>query len=999
MLIVSLLTLLGVFFQIRWLAGAWQTDFEISPLATPVYIFIIALLIIAGLRFATSARVRFVIEATFILILLLNLINLVRPHYLINQSVTSSVFVVASCVALFAKAVASRRLIVLHLISTVGLVIALFGLIGFLGYVFGSAFFSVNDKIGLSFNSCIGFFLLGLVMLGLGGSRTIFAKPFMGVSSSALVLRVFLPLIVAGILFEGVLFVLFTHYLTFNPTIVLAVLKSISIVLTAIVIMFVSRFVFKRADEADRERRKSEEIVERERILLRTLIDHLPDTIYVKDQDARKILANHADLKAIGVEREDQVLGRTDLELFQSDDGRHGFEEDQQVLQTGKAILNFENSYHDKNNQLVWLLTSKIPLHDTYGKVVGLVGIGHNITEQKEREAQMLLFNHSMKSLNDSVSITDTNDTIIFVNESFTRIYGYTKEEVIGKNIQILRSVSTAAEADFILEATMQSGWQGEIENRRKDGSLLHVLLSTSPVKNEKGEIVALLGIATDITERKQMEKALEESEKKFRDLIQNQGEGLGVIDMNEMFVFSNPAAEQIFEVQEGGLSGHPLSEFLTQDAIRNMRKELRTMHQREKKTFEVDLITPTQNIKCLLFTTTLKFDDTAKQIGTFGIFRDITSQKKAEQEIKRQKEFLETIIESLNHPFYVVNTADYSVLLANSAANKLPNSPTQTCYSLTHGFTEPCEKAEILCPMQQCVETGKSVSLEQVFNQNNENISCSEIHAYPVFNDKGDVVQVIEYSLDITERKKIEHQLARQTEELLELNSTKDKFFSIIAHDLRSPFNAMLGLSELLATSYYDFDDAMRTESVNDIYQASKQAFGLLENLLEWARAQTGKIEFLPSKFKINGLVHETFSVVSSSAENKHIHLKVTGNEEIVAFADRNMIYTIMRNLVTNAIKFTPENGNITLSIIENQDDIQFSVADTGLGISEENIGKLFRIDKTFSKLGTAQEKGTGLGLILCKEFVDKHGGTISVESKLNVGSIFTVTLPKMKA
>ena len=224
----------------------------------------------------------------------------------------------------------------------------------------------------------------------------------------------------------------------------------------------------------------------------------------------------------------------------------------------------------------------------------------------------------------------------------------------------------------------------------------------------------------------------------------------------------------------------------------------------------------------------------------------------------------------------------------------------------------------------------------------------------------------------------------------------TKDKFFSIIAHDLRSPFSAILGLSGLLTSYFDDYDRASIKESVEQIDKASKQAFSLLENLLEWARSQTGRMDYSPSNFNLVDLVHETILVAQPFANKKGIKLESVTPINTLIKADRNMIYTILRNLISNALKFTPQHGKVTVSINETVDNIVFSVADSGVGISPENMAKLFKIDETFTNTGTDNERGTGLGLILCKEFVEKHLGHIWVESTLKSGSIFFVQIPK---
>jgi signal transduction histidine kinase/ligand-binding sensor domain-containing protein len=229
---------------------------------------------------------------------------------------------------------------------------------------------------------------------------------------------------------------------------------------------------------------------------------------------------------------------------------------------------------------------------------------------------------------------------------------------------------------------------------------------------------------------------------------------------------------------------------------------------------------------------------------------------------------------------------------------------------------------------------------------------------------------------------------------ELKKLNTTKDKFFSIIAHDLRNPFNTILGLSDILLSDYRQFNDEKIKYYLSNIKDASNQAFDLLQNLLIWARSQTGGIEFSPVRFDLKNRVVDNIELTAGQAGKKNIEVITTIEEGFTAFGDVNMINTVFRNLLTNAIKFTPQGGKITVTVREAEGHHEISVKDTGVGIEKENIQKIFRIENKYSTKGTEKERGTGLGLVLCKEFIDKHGGKIWVESEPGKGSEFKFTL-----
>jgi two-component system, sensor histidine kinase and response regulator len=238
-------------------------------------------------------------------------------------------------------------------------------------------------------------------------------------------------------------------------------------------------------------------------------------------------------------------------------------------------------------------------------------------------------------------------------------------------------------------------------------------------------------------------------------------------------------------------------------------------------------------------------------------------------------------------------------------------------------------------------------------------------------------------------------HELAEINSELKELVATKDKFFGIIAHDLKNPFCGLMAASELLISYADQFDKENIREISLLLNDSAKQGYALLENLLEWSRSQTGKLEFNPQRLNIKDLVEENISNMRSHAMNKNIDVKSEIAEGLEVLADKEMINTVLRNLLSNAVKFTPKNGKISISVINLQDQITFGVADTGIGISQENIRNLFRMDVMYTSIGTEHEKGTGLGLLLCKEFVEKHGGKIWVESQVGKGSEFKFTIP----
>ncbi len=237
--------------------------------------------------------------------------------------------------------------------------------------------------------------------------------------------------------------------------------------------------------------------------------------------------------------------------------------------------------------------------------------------------------------------------------------------------------------------------------------------------------------------------------------------------------------------------------------------------------------------------------------------------------------------------------------------------------------------------------------------------------------------------------------QVKRQIDELRELNSTKDKFFSIIGHDLKGPLNSLTAFSNLILHHASTLSEEEMKKIAGDLNKSLKTLYELLENLLTWARSQTNRLTLHPEELNINALIEENISLLSKTAKNKDIHIEHIAFENITAWADKNTVNTVIRNLLSNALKFTPRGGSVTIFANAYKDAVEIGIRDTGVGMSAEQIKKVFDISTKHSTPGTEQEKGTGLGLILCKEFVEKNGGQLFIESKEGKGSTFRFTLP----
>lgn len=364
-----------------------------------------------------------------------------------------------------------------------------------------------------------------------------------------------------------------------------------------------------------------------------------------------------------------------------------------------------------------------------------------------------------------------------------------------------------------------------------------------------------------------------------------------------------------------------------------------------------------------------------------------IVEQKAATVMLEREQ--LVSLFDGIPEPIFVSDKSTYEILYANTAFKNTFGSvyAEKKCYEFIQNGKEPCT----FCSDREFFDSNAPYYW-QVYNE------CVNKHYYLIersinWQDRSEAK--FQLGIDITALKMTEKALIESENELVELNAVKDKFFSIIAHDLKNPFNAILGFSELLLGDYYEEVGEEMREVIKMIYDSAGNAYKLLENLLEWSRSQTGKLLFNREIIDISEIVSACLGISFSQAMQKGIVLSSEINGRLEAYADNNTVTTVVRNLISNAIKFTGKGGHIVVRGEISGDVVKVSVEDSGVGMSEEIKSKIFKISEKVSFPGTNDETGTGLGLLLCKEFVEKNGGIIYAESEAGKGSVFTFELP----
>ena len=385
------------------------------------------------------------------------------------------------------------------------------------------------------------------------------------------------------------------------------------------------------------------------------------------------------------------------------------------------------------------------------------------------------------------------------------------------------------------------------------------------------------------------------------------------------------------------------------------------------------------------------------KSIRLVGASTDITDRKKSEIELSKSEQRFRSVFENSG-----VGMAIFPPDKAYSRVNKafcamLGYSEDELLKMSFSDVTYPGDIKKSIDLHNSLIEGDikESVNLEKRYLHKNGNAVWSSTTASLVKDSNYKPLYFIIQCQNITKRKEAEEALAIYNEQLKSLNVSKDKFFSIISHDLRSPFNALLGITEYMVQFYKDMNRDEVLDSLNNVHKSAQKLYNLILNLLEWSRLQTGRLEVEKSKINLNKMCNDITLLYKEMSDSKKILLTSNVPENLNIYADKYMLETVMRNLVSNAIKFTRTDGQVSINVETENELAKVSVEDSGIGISKEDMEKLFRIDVQYKHDGTASEKGTGLGLILCKEFVEKNGGSISVESKLNIGSKFIFTVP----
>lgn len=497
------------------------------------------------------------------------------------------------------------------------------------------------------------------------------------------------------------------------------------------------------------------------------------------------------------------------------------------------------------------------------------------------------------------------------------------------------------------------------------------------------------------LREKSRIEEELKQSEEKYRNLFENLQDVFFMFDYTGSIEMVSPSVEEAFGFSVNEMLGRNITEFfVSSEEILNFYNALSTT--RNSAQWESQVYVKTGSVKWFSNSARIirNTDNSIKHIE--ALFRDITPAKTAEEALKESEFKYRTVIERSLSGIIIIQ--DWLIKFASPAISDMIGYTYDELVDIPFSlFVAPDEVLKIR-DIHQNRLSGKPApeKYESILIHKDGRRVVVEIKSGIM--DYKSYPAVLTSVYDITERKKAEQELKLREEQLKDANAQKDKFFSILAHDLRNPFNSMMNTLLSLSLNYSNFDEESKKLMIDDLAKTVKSAFSLLESLLTWSRSQRGLIKFQPETLDLFEFAFNASYEFEPECRNKSISLKVDVPQNTLVIADRNMLSAMIRNLVTNAVKFTNAGGEISVYSVDKEDYIEFAVKDTGIGISKENLSKLFKIDETLSIQESGNTVGSGLGLLICKDFAEKHSGAIFVESEQGKGSTFRFTLKKAR-
>jgi len=660
-----------------------------------------------------------------------------------------------------------------------------------------------------------------------------------------------------------------------------------------------------------------------------------------------------------------------------------------------------------KGNELVYLRQKCKTFYDNKGKAVYSLGIVQDITEQKlaadaiaERERQL-----EMAMEGTGLGLWDWNmvNNTIKINKRFIEVIGY--KGIINKSeiaFDFLVSIIHHNDYDRILTRFLNytqfdsKTFEEEFRLKHSNGNYIWVHARAKVFEWQQNKPSRSIGTFLDVTERRRAQIKMKKSEEKFRKLTELSPSPICIQSIDKL-LFVNPAWVYALGYTEKQALQHSFVELVHPDDQKLAKRysKLRLFGSTAPRRYEIKMLTKHKEVKWFdISVTVISFEG---QAASLAVLNDITKVKKTEQALRESEEKFRILFYGNHSVMFLIDPETRKFIEANQKACEF--------YGYSHEQIKSMKVEEISLLEQSEIKKSLNFAIEGKQNQftARHKLANNEIRDIEAYNGKVKYAgKDALYSIihDVTDRRIAEEKIKKSQKELQLLNAQKDKFFSIISHDLKGPIGNFMNFAELLK----DHKELLTNESAESIiehsYNLANNTYKLLENLLIWSKSQLGGIKINQQMMSLAPLVKETMDLLYDGAKNKGIELINDVEKTSLIFADKDTVMTIIRNLISNSIKFTPKGGKITCNAskceknIDFEGYIQISIADTGIGIPEDKVNDLFTLGKEFTTFGTANEKGSGLGLILCKELVELNEGEIWATSEKNIGSTFTFSL-----
>lgn len=660
--------------------------------------------------------------------------------------------------------------------------------------------------------------------------------------------------------------------------------------------------------------------------------------------------------------------------------------------------------FRRKDNSYFFVEDRGTFLEGKNNKAAKMFGVMRDVTKQKLASYKLIESEKNYRTLAenamDFVWKVDMNLKFLYASPEILNLTGFTVNEIMKLNANELFPLENIDDLRTIIKNEIKLGHKHKGVNFEsiyigKKGKKIPIEISAKIMWDINWKPIGMSGYTRDITERKKTEEVIRNANAQFSSIMNSLDSIVYVCDMNTYeLLFVNNALSDELGLVKGRRCWQALQSDQSEPCEFCTNNKLLTEDGKPGETYTWEFQNTINKKWYLVKDKAIRWHD--GRIVRLEIATDITESKKAEMTIHESEARFRTTFDQAIDPIFITEISDDDtpkITDINCAVTNTFGFTKKELLGKPMSFINVNERKKDSAERIRKLLTGEQLKYESVSRKKDGSIIPVDMSEKSIKIGNKNYIYVIER--DISERKKWETEILEVQHKLEEENSSKDKFFSIISHDLRAPFSALLGISQLLEEEYDVMDDTERKEMIHVARNSSKNIYQLLDGLLEWSRAKSGRMEYLPLNINLKETSDQGILILIQNAKNKNIKVVNNIKSNTFAYADEIMFKTILRNLITNAIKFTQNNGEIIIDSNVNNDKIEISVLDNGIGMTEADVNKLFRIDVHHTTVGTENESGTGIGLILCKELVDQHGGEIWVESEQEKGSCFRFTLP----